>query len=137
MKQSFFNTNRIILVALSMLAPLSVMAQNKAAETMAPAAENASMFTGSSILLLLTIFTLSAVIYILGRIVKNLIESDTQELAKQNKISKGLLSLVAFMMLSISSFAQDAKATITTTQSSEVFGMDATLFLGNDFSFVF
>jgi cytochrome c oxidase cbb3-type subunit 3 len=128
MKKTFFNINRIILVALSMLAPLSVMAQNKAAETMAPAAENASMFTGSSILLLLTIFTLSAVIYILGRIVKNLIESDTQELAKQNKISKGLLSLVAFMMLSISSFAQDAKATITTTQSSEVFGMDATLF---------
>ena len=128
MKQSFFNINRITLIALSLLAPLSVMAQDKATQTAAPVAENASMFTGSSILLLLTIFTLSAVIYILGRIVKNLIESDTQEIAKQNKISKGLLTLVAFMMLSVSSFAQDAKAAVATTQSSTVFGMDATLF---------
>jgi len=128
MKQSFFNINWIPLVALSLLSSLSVMAQDKAAQTAAPVAENASMFTGSSILLLLTIFTLSAVIYILGRIVKNLIESDTQEIAKQNKISKGLLTLVAFMMLSVSSFAQDAKAAVATTQSSTVFGMDATLF---------
>lgn len=129
MKQSFFNINRITLLALSLIAPLGIMAQETAAAP-APVAEKASMFTGSSILLLLTIFTLSAVIYILGRIVKNLIESDTQEVAKQNKISKGLLSLVALMMLSVSSFAQDAKEAVaaTTSQSSEVFGMDATLF---------
>jgi cytochrome c oxidase cbb3-type subunit 3 len=130
MKQSFFNINRITLLALSLIAPLGLMAQDKAAEAAAPVAEKASMFTGSSLLLLLTIFTLSAVIYVLGRIVRNLIESDTQENAKQNKISKGMLALAALMMLSVSSFAQDAKdvAAAVAPTSSEIFGMDATLF---------
>lgn len=131
MKKIINNIFRISALA-GLMMPMALFAED-AAPAVAPVTEKAPMFTGTSLLMFLTILILAVVIYILGRIVKNLVETDTQAVAKQAKISKGLLTLAIFIGTSMSAFAQDAanagaEVAAALPASTEIFGMDKSLF---------
>ena len=92
------------------------------------AAEKLSIWTsGAGILMVATIVILMAVIYILGKIVKTLIEEDTLQVARNMKAKKGLLTVLVLLGSTFITHAQDAAAAAVDSVPM-VFDMEATVF---------
>lgn len=90
------------------------------------AAEKLSIWTsGAGILMVATIIILMAVIYILGKIVKFLIEEDTLQVARSMKAKKGLLTVFILLGSTLITQAQDAAAVNSVPMMLD---MEATVF---------
>ena len=100
-----------------------------AQEATAPApvaAEKLSIWTsGAGILMVATIIILMAVIYILGKIVKTLIEEDTLHVARSMKAKKGLLTVFILLGSTLITQAQDVAAVDSVPM---ILDMEATVF---------
>lgn len=107
--------------------PCALMAQDVPAA--APTPEKLSVWSsGTGIMMVMTIVILSAVILILGKIVKTLIEQDTVETYKKIKAGKGLLTSAILLMGTLSAQAQDAVAAAVPAGPSMTFGMETPVF---------
>lgn len=117
-----FRYGGIILPAL--LLSLNTSAQSVPAP-MAP--EKLSVWTsGAGVLMIATIVVLMAVIYVLGSIVKTLVEEDTLETARAMKAKKGLLTILILISSSTMVMAQDAAPMVDSVPM--VLDMEATVF---------
>lgn len=106
--------------------PVGLFAQDAAASASAP--EKLSVWTsGTGIMMVMTIVILSAVILILGKIVKTLIEQDTVETYKKIKAGKGLLTLGILLLGAFSAQAQEAAAPVASGPSM-TFGLETAVF---------
>lgn len=124
------NSNYIkVLLVAGLLSMISKTSFAETAVAVAPSApEKLSIWTnGGGILMVCTIILLACIILVLGRILKTMIHEDTVEEYRTKKSGKGLVALLILMMLSISSQAQEAVATVPTGPAT-VFGMEAIVF---------
>jgi cytochrome c oxidase cbb3-type subunit 3 len=95
----------------------------------APAPEKLSVWSsGTGILMVMTIVILAAVILILGKIVKTLIEQDTLETARKMKAGKGLLTAALLLLSGVTANAQDAAPAAAPEGPSMTFGMETPVF---------
>lgn len=125
MKTNLNYNKSIIALLLSVFSANGVMAQDVAPATV----EKLSVWNGGTgILMLMTIIILLAVIFILGKILKTLIEEDTLETAKKMNSNKGLMSLLVLMFISFTGHAQDAVEAVATKGPSMTFGLETPVF---------
>jgi cytochrome c oxidase cbb3-type subunit 3 len=110
------------------LLALILSLQANAQSTPAPITpEKLSVWTsGAGLLMIATIVVLMAVIYILGSIVKTLVEEDTLETARAMKAKKGLLTILILVSSSMTTMAQDA--TLAVDRVPMILDMEATVF---------
>ncbi|MGI9190997.1 MAG: cbb3-type cytochrome c oxidase N-terminal domain-containing protein [Chitinophagaceae bacterium] len=115
----------------ALLPALMLSGLAKAQDAAAPGAiapEKLSIWTsGAGILMVATIIILMAVIYIMGKIVKTLIEEDTLQIARDRKAKKGLLTVLVLLGSTLMANAQDAAAAAVDTVPM-VLDMEATVF---------
>jgi cytochrome c oxidase cbb3-type subunit 3 len=117
----------LALMAMAGLFAQSAVAQEAAAAPGTP--EKLSVWTsGGGILMVGTIVMLAAVIFVLGKILKTLINEDTIETYKAKKAGKGLSAVIILTMLSFSAQAQDAAVAAAPNGPSTVFGMESVVF---------
>jgi cytochrome c oxidase cbb3-type subunit 3 len=128
MKTNSKYTKSIIALIASLLSVHGAMAQD--ADIAAPAvSEKMSVWSsGAGIIMVMTIVILLAVIFILGKIVRTLVEEDTYDTAKKMKANKGLLSLIVLTLISFSAQAQDAVTAAAPKGVSLTFGLETTVF---------
>ncbi len=108
--------------------PALMMLISSQAKAQGVAAEKLSVWTsGAGILMVSTIVILMAVILIMGKIVKTLVEEDTIETAKKMKANKGLLALAILLVTVLPASAQDAVAAASDGVTM-MFDMEATVF---------
>lgn len=89
--------------------------------------EKLSVWTsGAGILMIATIVVLMAVIYVLGSIVKTLVEEDTIETVRSMKAKKGLLTILILFSSSMMVMAQEASPMVDSVPM--VLDMEATVF---------
>ncbi len=106
------------------------MASSAMAQDATPAAvEKLSVWnSGTGILMLLTILILLAVIFILGKILKTLIEEDTLETARKMRSNKGLISLLVLTFATFTANAQEAVNAVAPSGPSMTFGLETPVF---------
>jgi cytochrome c oxidase cbb3-type subunit 3 len=129
MKLNSNNTKKMLLSLVALISSTIMKAEATAPAPVA-ATNNSVWFNGSFILMLCTILILMCVLFIVGKIVKTLIEEDMLETARKNKSSKGLMMMLALTMLTLTSRAQDAAAAapVVNNGPSMVFGMESIVF---------
>lgn len=129
MKSKSNNTKKFLLSIAALLSG-SIIKAADITPNASSASSNSAWFNGSAILMLCTILILMCVLFILGKIVKTLIEEDTLETARKNKASKGLMMMLALTMLTLTSHAQDAAAAAPAANDgpSMIFGMESVVF---------
>jgi len=118
----------IIALVASLLSVQGAMAQDAAAAAPAVSEKMSVWGSGAGIIMVMTIVILLAVIFILGKIVRTLVEEDTYDTAKKMKANKGLLSLIVLTLISFSAQAQDAIAVAAPKGVSLTFGLETTVF---------
>ena len=128
MKTNSKYTKSIIALFASLLSVKGAMAQDAAVTAPAVSEKMSVWSSGAGIIMVMTIVILLAVIFILGKIVRTLVEEDTYDTAKKMKANKGLLSLVVLTLLSFSAQAQDAVAAAAPKGVSLTFGLETTVF---------
>lgn len=128
MKTNSKYTKSIIALFASLLSVQGAMAQDAAVTAPAVSEKMSVWSSGAGIIMVMTIVILLAVIFILGKIVRTLVEEDTYDTAKKMKANKGLLSLVVLTLLSFSAQAQDAVAAAVPKGVSLTFGLETTVF---------
>jgi cytochrome c oxidase cbb3-type subunit 3 len=128
MKTNSKYTKSIIALFVSLLSVKGAMAQDAAVTAPAVSEKMSVWSSGAGIIMVMTIVILLAVIFILGKIVRTLVEEDTYDTAKKMKANKGLLSLVVLTLLSFSAQAQDAVAAAAPKGVSLTFGLETTVF---------
>ena len=128
MKTNSKYTKSIIALFASLLSVKGTMAQDAAVTAPAVSEKMSVWSSGAGIIMVMTIVILLAVIFILGKIVRTLVEEDTYDTAKKMKANKGLLSLVVLTLLSFSAQAQDAVAAAAPKGVSLTFGLETTVF---------
>lgn len=112
----------------STLSALMLVLQANAQNAPAPVTpEKLSVWTsGAGLLMIATIVILMAVIYILGSIVKTLVEEDTIETVRSMKAKKGLLTILILVSSSMMVMAQDAVPAVDSVPM--ILDMEATVF---------
>ena len=128
MKTNSKYTKSIIALFASLLSVKGAMAQDAAVTAPAVSEKMSVWSSGAGIIMVMTIVILLAVIFILGKIVRTLVEEDTYDTAKKMKANKGLLSLIVLTLISFSAQAQDAVAAAAPKGVSLTFGLETTVF---------